>query len=154
MGQRGKYNIIGNRLGVGAGGQVVARKGAGYVNLSQPAVDARITLAAPVGSVRQIAVQLLDDQGDDINYVETVEAIMFANAGMTAFAATGGSTGIAIGSGGDGALLALVAKKVFLLTSEADGDIDLQWTDNASEVAYLGIRLPNGRVVLSGALTI
>jgi hypothetical protein len=56
-------------------------------------------------------------------------------------------------SGTDGALLAVVAKKYFLATSETDGDIDLTWTDTGTEVAYLGLRLPNGRVIISDALT-
>ena len=68
---------------------------------------------------------------------------------MTAYASTGGSTGIAIGT--DGALLAVVAKKYFLATSESDGDIDLTWTDTGSESVAVGVRLPNGRVVVSDA---
>jgi branched-chain amino acid transport system substrate-binding protein len=51
----------------------------------------------------------------------------------------------------DGALLALVAKKVFLVTSEADGDIDFTWTDNATETVAIAVYLPNGRVVVSEA---
>ena len=51
-------------------------------------------------------------------------------------------------------MLAALAKKIFYLTSEATGLIDLVWTDNASEVAFIGLRLPNGRMVMSAALTI
>ncbi len=154
MGASGKYKNVNGRVGVGNRGQLVVRKGAGTVDLTRPCVDASITLAAPVSTTRQIAIQLKDAEGDDINYVETVECTLFLNAARTAFAVTGGSTGLAIGSGGDGALLALVAKKHFLLTSESDGDIDLAFTDNASEVCYIGLKLPNGRYIMSDALTI
>lgn len=121
--------------------------GTGQVNISQPCADATITVGAENTNVRAIAIQLKDANGNDIDYVETVEIIVFTSAAMTAFADTGGSTGIAIGT--DGALLALVAKKVFLATSEADGDIDLTWTDTGTEAVAVGVRLPNGRVVVS-----
>ena len=154
MGQRGKYATIGARIGIGSRGQLVKRQGASYLDLSRPCVDATIDLAAPVSTARQILITLRDDEGDPINYVETVECVMFLNAARTAFAVTGGSTGIAIGSGGNGALLAALAKKIFYLTSEDTGLIDLVWTDDASEVAFIGLRLPNGRMVMSAALTI
>jgi hypothetical protein len=94
---------------------------------------------------------LKDADGKDINYVEEVDIVVFLNAARTAYVVTGGSTGIAIGT--DGALQTIVAKKVFRATSEADGDIDLTWTDTGTEAAYLGVKLPNGRYVMSSALT-
>lgn len=121
----------------------------GDINLTQPCADASITVAAENTNVRAITIQLKDANGNDINYVETVEIIVFSSAAMTAFAGTGGSTGLAIGT--DGALLAVVAKKYFLATSEADGDIDLTWTDTGTESVAVGVRLPNGRVVVSDA---
>ncbi|MEN3145703.1 hypothetical protein ABCW43_00150 [Neorhizobium sp. IRAMC:178] len=140
-------SIHGRRLGLGDKGQLVAKG----IDISRPCVDASITVGAEASDARAITIQLKDADGNDINYVETVEIIMFLNAARTAFVVTGGSTGIAIGT--DGALLAVVAKKYFLATSEADGDIDLTWTDTGTEAAYLGLRLPNGRIVMSSALT-
>lgn len=140
-------SLHGRRLGLAATGNL---EGNGLA-ITQPCVDASITVGAESTNVRAITIQLKDANGNDINYVESVMAVLYLDAGRLAFAATGGSTGIAIGT--DGALLALVAKKVFLLTSEADGDIDLTWTDTGTEVAYLGLHLPNGRVVMSSALT-
>ena len=130
-------------VGLGSKNQIVS----GNLNVTQPCVDALITVGAENTNVRAITIQLRDADGNDINYVENVEIIMYTSAAMTAFATTGGSTGIAIGT--DGALLALVAKKVFKATSEADGDIDLTWTDTGTESVALGVRLPNGRVVVS-----
>lgn len=134
-------------LGVGHERQLVSNG----IEITRPCVDASITVGAENTNVRAITIQLKDSEGNDIDYVETVELILFLNAAKTAFAATGGSTGIQIGT--DGALLAVVAKKYFLATSEADGDIDLTWTDTGTEAAYLGVRLPNGRIVMSDALT-
>ena len=140
-------SIEGRQLGIGNAGQLIAND----IEISRPCVDATITVGAESTNVRAITIQLLDANGKDIDYVETVELIVFANATGTAFATTGGSTGIVIGT--DGALLAIVAKKLFIATSEADGDIDLTWTDTGTEAAYLGLRLPNGRVIISDALT-
>lgn len=121
------------------------------IEVTHPCVDATITVAAEAGDARAITIQLKDALGNDVAEVTPVEIHMFANAAMTAYVTTGGSTGIAIGT--DGALLAVVAKKFFLATSEADGDIDLTWTDTGTEAAYLGLKLPNGRMIVSAALT-
>lgn len=140
-------SIVGSSLGLKSAGNLACSGGG--INVTQPCVDASITVSDETTNVRTITIQLKDGNGNDIDYVETVEIIMFTSAAMTAFATTGGSTGIAIGT--DGALLAVVAKKYFLATSEADGDIDLTWTDTGTESVALGVRLPNGRVVVSDA---
>lgn len=137
-------SLHGRRLGIGPANNLVSNE----VNVSQPCADASISVAAEAANVRAITIQLKDANGADINYVETVEIIVFSSAAMTAFA-TGGSTGIEIGT--DGALLPVVAKKYFLATSESDGDIDLTWTDTGTESVAVGVRLPNGRVVVSEA---
>lgn len=140
-------DIKGRELGLGDRGQLVANE----IQITQPCVNATITVGAENTNVRAITIQLLDAAGRDINYVESVKIVLYLDAGRLAYVVTGGSTGIAIGT--DGALLAVVAKKYFLATSEADGDIDLTWTDTGTEVAFLGVHLPNGRVVMSSALT-
>ena len=140
-------SLHGKRLGLGSKNQLISNA----IEITRPCVDATITVGAEAADARAITIQLKDAKGADIDYVETVELILFLNAARTAFVVTGGSTGIAIGT--DGALLAIVAKKYFLATSEADGDIDLTWTDTGTEAAYLGVRLPNGRIVMSSALT-
>jgi hypothetical protein len=132
-------------IGVGLQSQLVA----GTQNVTQPCVDAVITVGAEVSNVRNITIQLNNADGNAIDYVQKVDIVLFTNATMTAFATTGGSTGIAIGT--DGALLAVVAKKYWLATSEADGDIDLTWTDTGTEQVAVGVVLPNGRVVVSAA---
>lgn len=120
--------------------------------VTSPCVDATVTVSDESANVRTITIQLLDANGNDIDYVESFEIGVFTSDARTAFATTGGSTGIAIGT--DGALLALVAKKYFVATSEADGDWDGTYTDTGTEACYVGIRLPTGRWVMgSQALT-
>src|SRR5574343_1382483 len=121
------------------------------IQVTSPCVDASITVSAESANVRTITIQLKDSNGADLAERATVRAYVMADANGDAFVTTGGSTGIAIGT--DGALLALVAKKAFVLVSEADGDIDLTWTDTGTEIAYLHLELPTGRRVVSSALT-
>lgn len=113
-------------------------------------VDATIVVGAENTNVRAITIQLLDAAGGDLDYVEQVQIVMFLTVDRLAYVATGGSTGIAIGT--DGALLPVVAKKYFIATCEADGDIDLTWTDTGTEVAFVGLLLPNGKWVMSSTL--
>lgn len=145
--RRGFKSLYGRRLGIGAYGQLVTQ---GF-DATPKCADASIAVSDEATNVRTITIQLKDANGADIDYVEEVELAMFLTADRLAYVVTGGSTGIAIGT--DGALSTIVAKKRFYATSEADGDIDLTWTDTGTEAAFLGLKLPTGRWVMSSALT-
>lgn len=121
------------------------------LQVTSPCADATITVGDEVTNARAITIQLKDSNGKDLAERATVRAFVMADANGDAFATTGGSTGIAIGT--DGAMLTVVAKKHFILISEADGDIDLSFTDSVTEICYLHLELPNGRRVVSSALT-
>jgi hypothetical protein len=144
-------SILGRKLGLNnLYGNLTAQGGS--KELTARCADASITVGDESANVRAITIQLKDALGNDVNEVTSFWVAVFLNSAGTAFAATGGSTGIAIGT--DGALLAVVAKKLFLATSEADGDCDLTWTDTGTEAAYIGVILPNGRTIISStALT-
>jgi hypothetical protein len=142
-------SVFGNDVAVASTGNLV--NGTSEVRMTPACCGATISVGAENANVRAITIQLTDANGADMAEATVVKAHLFLDAGALAFAATGGSTGIAIGT--DGALLAVVAKKSWILTSEADGDIDLTWTDTGNEAAYLGLELPNGKLVMSSALT-
>jgi len=145
-------SIIGRILQVGDNNQLQSRD----IDITQPAVGATITVSAEgatTANTRDIVVTLTDSEGVAIDYVEEVEVTVFLNAARTAYVVTGGSTGITLGAAGDGAILIVVAKKVFKCTTEATGILDLDWLDLGSEVAFLGVKLPNGNYVMSSALT-
>lgn len=145
-------SIKGKSLGFGARGQLVTRESGSLVDITPACVDASIVVGAENTNVRAITIQLKDAAGDDIDYQAIVDVFVVGAANLNAIIGTGGSTGIAIGT--DGAILStVIAKKHFIVASEADGDIDLTWTDTGTEVAYLAVRLPTGRVVYSSALT-
>lgn len=154
MGTRAPFvSIHGKSLGLGPDGEL--KGDGGNVKITSSAVQATITVGAEGASIadqRAITVQLKDIDGNVLDHRQTIDAFVFADAGGAAIAATGGSTGIAIGA--DGAILAtVIAKKYFVLRSDATGKITLTWTDNVTEAAFLGIKLPNGRTVISDALT-
>ena len=143
----GLTSIHGRRLMLGAKDQLVSNS----IEISRPCVDATITVGAENTNVRAITIQLKDAKGNAINYAEMVELIVFSSSAMTDFTATGGSTGIAAGASGK--ILALVAKKVFRAISTTAGALAVIYTDTGSDAAYLGVRLPNGRIVAGGTLT-
>jgi len=140
--------LHGRRLGIAATGNLVANT----ITATPICTDATIVVGSEISNARAITIQLKDSNGKDVADRTVVQAFVLADANGDAIATTGGSTGIAIGT--DGAILAtLVAKKAFTLISEADGDIDLTWTDTGTEAAYLALLLPTGRLVISSALT-
>ena len=143
----GLTSIHGRKLAIAKTANLTANG----IDITQPCADASITVGAEDTNVRAITIQLKDANGADIAYHEMVDIFVLAEAKGNGFVTTGGSTGIEIGT--DGALLTVVAKKYFVAISEADGDIDLTWTDTGTEEAYLAVRLPNGRLVISAAMT-
>lgn len=142
-----RTSLHGRRLGLGALGELVGNE----IELTSPTVNCSITVAAEIADARAITIQLKDIDGNAIAYREMVEVVVLLDANGSDFVATGGSTGIAIGASGK--LLTMVTKKLFKAISDATGVIALSWTDTGTEVAFLGVQLPNGRIVISSALT-
>lgn len=145
-------SIIGRVLQLGDSNQLMSRD----IEMTKAAIDATITVSAEgatTANTRDIVVTLLNSEGEAISEVEEIEVHMFLDAARLAYVVTGGSTGITLGAAGDGAVLAVVAKKVFVCTTEATGILDLDWLDTGTEVAFLGVKLPSGRYVMSSALT-
>lgn len=114
-------------------------------------MNVTITVAESQTSPRAITVQLKDAAGTNLTASAMVDLVVLAGTTGATLATTGGSTGIAIGA--NGSLTTILSKKVFKAISNAAGVISLTWTDNAGEVAYLGVVLANGTIVRSAALT-
>ena len=139
----------GDRQVVASGGSIVVQSGGVFDNNGAVA-NATITVGNESSDVRAIGIQLKDAQGNNLTIRQAVTLYVFADANGDAFSA-GGSTGIAIGT--DGLLSTLVAKKHFEVISEDNGHIDLTWTDTGTAAAFLGVKLPNGKLVISAAMT-
>ncbi len=124
------------------GGVVVNRK-----RVTHPAVDVAFTISAETANVRNLSLQFIDANGRNIAEEVMYELFVFAGASL-ALASTGGSTGIA--DGGAGSIFQTVVSKLqFRCLTSAAGLSQFTWTDTGNESVRLGVRLPNGNVILS-----
>lgn len=111
---------------------------------------AAFVVGAQAGDVINVAVQLRDANAADLAVRGAVIAYLSDDANGDSVAGTAPDT-VAIGT--DGVAIPLVAGKAFQLISEADGDIDLDITEDGADTWYLVIVLANGKLVASGAIT-
>ena len=139
-------SLHGKAFGIGLEGHLIANTSP----ITSRCADATITVGDESANARAVTIQLLDSKGNDIDYVEKVDVVVFTTAARTAFS-SGGSTGVAIGT--DGLIVTHVAKQVFVCFSEADGDIDLTYTDTGTDAAFLALYLPTGRIIMSTVMT-
>lgn len=113
---------------------------------------ASITVGAEDGDDVTVNIQLTDAEGDDLAEIGVVTVFVSDAATGIGVAATAPDGGIAAGT--DGAILAaVVAGKVVIAQSEADGDLDLVVTESGTDTFYLAVVLPGGRMVVSDALS-
>jgi hypothetical protein len=111
--------------------------------LSGAPASVTYTIGDENADVRIITIQLKDAAGVALAERATVELHVCGDTAGAALATTGGSTGIAAST--NTYVTAILAKKVFKVTSSAAGLITVTWTDTATEAVYLAIVLPNGK---------
>lgn len=110
------------------------------------------TVGAEAANSINVAIQLKDGAGDDMAVANAVWFYLSDDAGGDGVTATAPDGDIAVGT--DGAILAeATADKVFLILSEADGDIDLDIGEAAGGTWYLVAVLPDGHISVSDAIT-
>lgn len=121
--------------------------------LDQKAVgyNAEIVVGAEADNVINVAIQLKDYDGTDLAVRASVLAYLSDAAAGESETAAAPSDGVAVGT--DGGCIPLVVDKVFLLTSETDGDIDLDISEAGAATWYLVLVLPNGKRVVSDPIT-
>ncbi len=108
---------------------------------------ATFTVGAPHTSLVNVAIQLTDEAGNDVAVVATVSILLFADVVGVAINAIALDT-VAIGT--DGVLVTVVANEMYQAVSEADGDIDINFTEaTATGDLYLGVVLPNGKIAIA-----
>lgn len=110
---------------------------------------ATITVGADAGTTVAVTIQLLMGAKDCDRRVAVQGYLANDANGDTINPVPSG--GIAIGT--DGLLIETITDQAFILVSESDGDIDLVVTQTGAEVMYLVLILPNGELVVSGAIT-
>jgi len=128
------------------------------VALVHGVVAARGTLAsatavagAEAANVVNVAIQLLDADGNALQARASLTAYLSDDANGDSVAGTAPDGGVAIGT--DGLAIPLVAGKAWILTSEADGDIDLDATESGTDTWYLVLVMPDGSLIVSNAIT-
>lgn len=112
---------------------------------------ASFTIGTEAVNVINVGIQLKNADGADLAVRSSVFAYLSDDANGDSIIATAHSGGAAIGT--DGLAIPLVANKAFMLTSESDGDIDINITETGTKTAYLILRMPNGKLVASTAIT-
>lgn len=118
---------------------------------SNKVLHADMTVGAEATNVINVAVQLEWAHGAAIDRRASVLAYLSDDANGDSVIATAHSS-VAIGT--DGLAMELITDKVFLLTSESDGDIDIDITQSTgAKTAYLVVVLPSGDLVVSDAIT-
>jgi hypothetical protein len=149
--EQGANNIV-----VGSGGAITVRSG-GVIDIqagakASPVAGATFTIGTESANAINVAIQLTDATGADLAVSAVVGVFLSDNASGLDLTATGPATSVAIGT--DGAFLVThVAKKIFTVQSESDGDIDITLTETGVATWYMVVVLPNGLQVVSNAIT-
>ena len=116
------------------------------------AYDATITVSAEntTANTMAVAVQLKDFAGNDLTVRNTILAYFAADANGDAIL-TSAFDGVANGT--DGEVIELITGSTMLLTSEADGDIDITISETEAFTGYLVLVMPNGKLIVGDACT-
>ena len=110
-------------------------------------------IGAKAANAINVALQLQNAQGKSISGVAHVEAYLSDNADGSTLTATVPTSTTVIGVNGK-ILVVGVTDKVFTLITDSSGRVDLTFTQTASPVTYyLVVRMPDGSLVVSGAVT-
>ena len=112
--------------------------------------NASFVIGSEASNVINVGIQLKDG-ADDIAQRASIRAYLSEDANGDSVIGTA-PTSVAIGT--DGLAIPLVAGKCWLLTSESDGDIDINITlSSGAATYYLVLVMPDGSLVVSGAIT-
>ena len=113
---------------------------------------ATMVVGTEAANAINVMIQLTDSQGADLAVIGHVRAYLSDAATGIGISGTAPATSVAVGT--DGAIIVEdVTKLAWQLQSEADGDIDLTITETGVDTWYLVVVLPDGRQVISDAIT-
>jgi hypothetical protein len=140
-----------NATTLSVGGTDVTATAAELNILDNQCASATFTVGAESGgNTINVAIQLKDAAGTDMAIRTTLLWYLSSDANGDAIAVAT-SSGIAIGT--DGLLIESVNNLSGMVTSEADGDIDVNLVEASTGTWYLVLVLPTGKLAVSGAIT-
>jgi hypothetical protein len=120
--------------------------------LTNALAAAVFTVGTEAANVINVAVQFNDADGVAMAKASSVSFYLADDAAGQTPSSSAPDGGIAIGT--DGALIEWAANLSGLITSEADGDVDIDMTHAAGAATwYLVVVLPNGDLAISDAIT-
>jgi hypothetical protein len=112
---------------------------------------AGFTIGAEGSNIINVAIQLKDADGNAIAQRAGLLAYLSTDSHGDNIAASAPSSGIAIGT--NGLLIETIADKAFYVVSEADGTVDVNITEVGVTTFYIVLIMPDGSLVVSGAIT-
>lgn len=115
------------------------------------ATGATIAVGTEATDVINVDIDLTDADGNNVTAITAVHAYLSDAATGSGVSGTAPSGGVAEGT--NGKLAETVANKVFILLSDATGNVDIDLTDTGTPTFYLVVVLPTGKVVVSDAIT-
>ena len=111
---------------------------------------ATFTIGTEASNAINVVIQLTDFTGADLATRASIYAYLSDDAEGDDLTGTVVTTETAIGT--DGVLDIVTTKKSYMLTSESDGDIDIDITQTAAQNYYLVLVMPNGSLAVSGII--
>lgn len=126
-----------------------------YTNLKLGDFEFPFTVDLTVGTestnVITVSGQVQDGDGNDMATRCLLYFFLSDDANGDSLAATAPDGGVAAGT--DGWVDIITTGKSGYVMTEADGDFDIAITESGADTFYLGVRMPDGHVVMSGAIT-
>ncbi len=119
--------------------------------LDNQVAGATIVVGTEVPDVINVTIQFTDALGADMATPVSVRWYLADDAAGLDPATVAHSAGAAIGV--DGALIESVANLSGMMISEADGDVDIDFTEAGTLTKYLVLVMPNGSFIISDAIT-
>ena len=132
------------------GGTAVTSTAAELNIVDGQCAGATFVVGAEAADAINVTVQLTDAAGADMAIRTALPWYIAADANGDTIG-TAPSAGIAIGT--DGLLLEWTANVSGLVVSEADGDIDITFSEAGALTIYLVLVLPTGKLAISDAIT-
>lgn len=122
-----------------------------FENVRNLKIKPVFTIGTEATNAIAVSIQLLDrDNGNELTERACLNWYLASNSTGDAIA-TAPDGGIAIGT--DGLLIEWTANVSGIVTSEADGDIDVVITESTAKSFYLVLVAPDGKLYPSAAIT-
>lgn len=119
--------------------------------LANRVASATYTIGLEGSNIINVSVQLKDEKLRAVAVRAGVFAYLSDDAAGDSIVATAPSSGWAIGT--NGVLIPVVANKAAQLVTEATGIVDVNITEAGVKTVYLVLVMPDGGLVVSGAIT-